>query len=321
MKKAWIPGICFVLMAVIMPVGAGEFPNRTMTVICPYGAGGGTDLLLRGLSDAAAKIADVNIVVQNVTGGNGAVGIVTMMAATPDGYTVGSCSGEWIALKELNLTPPGFDYNNAEKIMHYNFDAAAFVVAKDSPYKTIEEVLEYAKTNPEQIVLGVTAAGGSHHLASLLIQELTGTRYNIVPYSEGANAVMAALMGDHIQVACVGPAEAAAQVDAGNARLLAITAEKRNQNYPDVPTFKDKGYNVIYGSWRALAVPKGTPAEIVSRLEDIFYQAAQAPAFVEFCDKGGFTIDILNKEEFEKRFVEQEKLIKEVCRIYLEDSE
>ena len=78
---------------------AGEFPAKTITIVCPYGAGGGTDVILRALADSAAKIAGRNIVVQNLTGGNGAIGVISMMAAAPDGYTIGSCSGEWVSLK------------------------------------------------------------------------------------------------------------------------------------------------------------------------------------------------------------------------------
>ena len=296
---------------------AVEFPAKTITIICPYGAGGGTDVILRALSDSAAKIGGRNVIVQNLTGGNGALGVVNMMAASPDGYTIGSCSGEWVSLKELNLAPPTYDYNNAERIMHYNFDPAAFIIATESPFQTLEDLLEAARANPEGIVMGVTAAGGAHHLTTLLFQERSGVKFNILPYSEGASGVMAALMGEHIEVGCVGPAEAAAQVEAGQARLLAIASEKRMKAHPTVPTFLEKNFDVVYGSWRALAAPKGTPEPVIAKLEEIFYQAAQTPAFVEFCDRNGFTIDLLNRQEFEVRFKSQENLIKEVCEIYL----
>jgi two-component system sensor histidine kinase ChvG len=117
-----------------------------------------------------------------------------MMKASPDGYTIGSCSGEWVSLKELNLAPPGFDYNNAEKIMHYNFDPAAIVVPVDSPYKTLEDLVVAAKAKPGDIIMGVTAAGGAHHLSMLLFQERSGIEFNILPYSEGASGVIGAVL-------------------------------------------------------------------------------------------------------------------------------
>lgn len=300
--------------------GSGEagadFPNQTITLICPYAAGGGTDVILRALCDSASKIAGVNIIVENVTGGNGATGVVTMMDAAPDGYTIGSCSGEWVSLKEMGLAPEGFDYNNAEFIMHYNFDPACYLVPTDSPYQSIEDIVNAAMADPGNVTLGVTAAGGAHHLASLLFQDRCGAEFNIVPYSEGSSATVTALMSNQVDIACVTTAEATAQIKAGQVRVLGICSEERLDSYPDVPTLKECGYDVVYGSWRALAAPKGTPAEVVDKLEDIFYQAAQTQEFIDFCASNNNEIDLLNQEEFAQRFVDQEALIKDVCAIY-----
>lgn len=296
--------------------GGSTYPNQTITLICPYGAGGGTDVLLRSLSDAASKIAGVNIVVENITGGNGATGVVTMMDAEPDGYTIGSCSGEWVALKEMGLAPDGFDYNNAEKIMHYNFDPACYLVPVDSPYQTLEDLINDAKANPGKITLGVTAAGGSHHLASLLFQKESGTEFNVIPYSDGSAAAVTALISGQVDVGSVCPAEAAAQIQAGQVRILGICSENRLANYPDVPTLKELGYDVVYGAWRGLCAPKGTPDEVVEKLEEIFCQAAETQEFKDFCANNGNELDLLTKEEFEERFVSQEALIKDVCAIY-----
>lgn len=295
---------------------ASTYPNQTITLICPYGAGGGTDLILRALSAAASKIAGVNIIVDDVTGGNGATGVITMMSSTPDGYTIGSCSGEWISLVETKLAPAGFDYNNAEKIMHYNFDPSCYLVPSDSPYKTIEDVIAAAKANPGDVTLGVTAAGGAQHLTAILFQDMVDAEFNIIPYSEGASTTMAALLSGQIEVASVGPAECAAQVDAGKVRLIGVCSENRLSTRPDVPTLKERGINLIYGSWRALAAPKGTPAEVVSYLEDLFLKAAATDEFKAFCAKNGFVIDILDKAGFEERFSAQEKVIHDVCQLY-----
>lgn len=293
------------------------YPNRTITLICPYGAGGGTDVILRALADSASKIAGVNIVVENVTGGNGATGVVTMMKADPDGYTIGSCSGEWVAIQELGLAPAGYDPMNAEQLIHYNFDPACYVVPVDSEYQTLEDLVNAAKAEPGKVVVGVTTLGGSHHLATLLFQERADVEFNVIPYSEGASATLTALMGGQVEVACVGPAEAAAQIAAGNLKMLAVASNDRVKNYPDVPTLKELGYDMIYGSWRALACPKGTPEDVQAKLCEIFYQAAQSEEFVEFCDKGGFVIDLLDHDAYLERFAEQNAICKEVCAIYL----
>ena len=297
-----------------------EFPKQTITLICPYGAGGGTDVLLRALCDSASKICGQDIIVDNVTGGNGATGVVTMMAAQPDGYTIGSCSGEWVALKEMGLAPEGYDYNNAEKIMHYNFDPACYLVPVDSPYQTLDDLIKDAKANPGKISMGVTAAGGSHHLASLLFQKETGTEFNVIPYSDGSAAAVTALISGQVQVGSVCPAEAAPQIEAGQVRILGVCSEERLKSYPDVPTLKELGYNVVYGAWRGLCAPKGTPDDVVAKLEEIFCQAAQTPEFIEFCAQNGNELDLLNRAEFEERFTSQESLIKDVCTIYAEQN-
>lgn len=295
---------------------AATFPNQTVTIICPYGAGGGTDVILRALSAEAAKFAGVNIVVEDITGGNGATGVVRMMESRPDGYTIGSCSGEWIALKGMGLTPEGFDYNNAEKIMHYNFDPACYLVPTDSPYKTLDDLVKAAKENPGEILLGVTAAGGAHHLTALLFSEMSGAEFNIIPYSEGSSAAITALMSGQVQVGSMCPSEATAQLNAGQVRILGICSANRLPNHPNVPTLRECGYDLLYGSWRALSAPKGTPADVIAKLEDIFLKAAKTKEFTEFCSKNGYVLDILNKADFEKRFIEQEKLINSVCDIY-----
>lgn len=297
---------------------ASSFPNQTITLICPYGAGGGTDVLLRSLADAAGKIAGVNIVVENITGGNGATGVVTMMDSAPDGYTIGSCSGEWIALKEMGLAPEDFDYDNSEMIMHYNFDPACYLVPVDSPYQSIEDIIAAAKAAPGEITLGVTAAGGSHHLASLLFQKESGTEFNVVPYSEGSAACVTALMSGQVEIGSVCPAEAIAQIQAGQVRILGICSEERLASYPDVPTLKESGYNVVYGAWRGLCAPKGTPTEVVDKLEEVFLAAADSQSFKDFCASNNNELDVLDKAAFAERFVSQEELIKQVCAIYAE---
>lgn len=305
------------LLAACAAVAETDFPKQTITIICPYGAGGGTDLILRALADSASEIAGVNIIVEDVTGGNGANGVITMMAAEPDGYTVGSCSGEWISIKELGLAPADFDYTNAEQLIHYNFDPACYVVNTDSPYQTFEDLIADVKAKPGEIVLGVTTVGGSHHLTNLLFQDVSGAEFNVIPYSEGASATLTSLLRHELDVACVGPAEAAAHVAGGNMRILAVASESRVKNYPEVPTLKELGYDMIYGSWRALAAPKGTPAEVCAKLCEIFYQAAQSEKFIEFCDKGGFVIDLLDHEAYLERFASQEETTKRVCQLYL----
>lgn len=294
-----------------------SFPEGTIRIICPYGAGGGTDTILRALADSASKIAGVNIVVENITGGTGITGITTMMACDPDGYNLCSVSGEWISLPTLGLAPSDFNYDNCERICLFNQDPNCFVVAANSPYDTLEDLVNAALETPGGLIMATTGAGGTHHLTGLLFEDRSGTDFNIIPYSEGASAVMAALVGGHADVGCVGPAEAAAQVDAGNAKILAIASDGRIDKYPDVPTFTECGYDIIYGTWRGLAAPAGTPEEVVNKLNEIFVAAAEDEAFASFMDANGFGHKIYDREAWAEIFPDQVAIIKDVCEIYL----
>lgn len=275
-----------------------DFPTKEMTAICPWSAGGGTDAVLRGIAKAAEQfLDDTTIIVTNETGGGGAVGHGAIMNAEASGHTIGMITFELNSLPPQGLVP--FTYEDFDILMRLNMDAAALTVRKDAPYDTIEEFIEYAKEHPGEINVGNAGPGSVWHIAAGLLAEKTGIEIEHAPF-DGAAPGVTALVGGHIQAVSASAAEVQGQVEAGDLKLLGVMSDERDANFPDVPTFKESGIDVVFGTWRGLAVPKGVPAEVKVKLQDAFKKAYDTPEFQDFAKKSGLGLAYLDGEDFTK---------------------
>lgn len=264
-----------------------KFPEKSITLIVPYAAGGGTDATARALANAAEKVLGQSIGVVNKTGGNAVVGMTEAAKAKPDGYTVIMNANEIALLPHMGLSP--ITYKDYAQVAQINFDPATLTVSADAPYNTIEEFIEYAKSHPGEIRVGGTGKGGIWHLASASIEKATGAEFNFVPF-DGAAPAKTALMGGHIEAVTVSPAEVLPQVEAGELKTLAVLADEKSPIIPDVPTFREAGYDVEVGVWRGIDTPAGTPPEVVEILEEAFLKATEDEDFVKFMDQNGLGI-------------------------------
>ncbi|MFZ5945342.1 MAG: tripartite tricarboxylate transporter substrate binding protein [Bacillota bacterium] len=278
-----------------------EFPTKGITAICPWSAGGGTDAVLRGLSKATEQFLGKTITVNNTTGGGGAVGHGAGLNAKNDGYTVTMITFELVSLPPQGLVP--FTYNDFDLLMRINMDPAALTVKKDAPYNTVEEFIAYAKEHPGEISIGNSGPGSVWHIAAGLLADKTGIDVKYVPY-DGAAPAITALVGGHIQAVSVSPAEVQGQVQAGDLKLLAVMSGERVPTFPDVPTFKELGYDITFGTWRGLAVPKGTPEEVKTILADSFKKGYDTEEFQSFAKKAGLGLAYANAADF-KAFLDQ----------------
>ncbi|SHI87610.1 Tripartite-type tricarboxylate transporter, receptor component TctC [Geosporobacter subterraneus DSM 17957] len=274
-----------------------DFPKQGITAICPWAAGGGTDAVLRGLTLEAEKILGQTITVVNQTGGGGAIGHSAIMKAKPDGYTVGMITFELNSLPPQGLVP--FTYKDFDPLMRINMDAAALTVKKDAPYNTIEEFVAYAKQHPGEINIGNSAPGSVWHIAAGLMAEKTGIQVEYVPF-EGAAPAVTALVGGHIEAVSVSVPEVIGQVEAGDLKILGVMSAERLPSIPDVPTFKESGIDVVFGTWRGLAVPKGTPDEVKQILMDGFKQAYDSQGFQDFAKNAGLGLAYQDAAEYAK---------------------
>lgn len=280
-----------------------EFPSKAITMIVPWAAGGGTDGLARAISGEASKIFNVPVNVNNRAGGSGTVGHSAGSQARQDGYTVTMITYELVTYKPLNIANIGVE--NFQPVMQMNEDPGAITVHAESPWKTLQEFIEHAKANPGSVTVGNSGPRAVWHIGAVKLEEVAGVKFSHIP-NDGAKPAVTQLLGKHINAVAVSPAEVQQYVQMGTLRCLGIMAEERDPAMPDVPTFKEQGVDLVHGTWRGLAVPKGTPPEIVDKLTEGFHQAYQSTEFQQVARNALLGLKYRDHEEFEK-FLESEQ--------------
>ncbi|WP_102272512.1 tripartite tricarboxylate transporter substrate binding protein [Cytobacillus massiliigabonensis] len=273
-----------------------DFPKKSITLIAPSTAGGGTDATARALAAEAEKLLGQAIGVVNKPGGSGSIGMTEGANAKPDGYTVTMAFVELTMYEHLGLSP--LTPKQIKPVALINFDPAALTVPADAPYDTLDEFIAYVKEHPGEVKIGNSGTGSIWHIAAANLETNADIKVNHVPF-EGAAQAATALVGGHVDAVTVSPAEVKAQLDAGNVKTLAVMSDNRSDIIPDVPTFKEAGLDVApIGTWRGLTVPKDTPDEVVAVLEDAFLKAAEKESFTKFMSNSGLGIQLKSSSEF-----------------------
>ena len=302
MKRRTMLATALALAAGIFAAPAfAAFPDKPVNVICPWTAGGGTDVLLRALSKEAEKFLGQTINVVNQTGGAGAIGHNAIRAARPDGYTIGMITFELNSLPPQGLVP--FTWKDFDPVMLINTDAAALTVRADAPYSTVRGFMDHARANPGEITIGNSAPGSVWHIAAGLAAEKTGVNVKHVPFN-GAQPAVTALVGGHIKAVAVSVAEVRSQVQAGNLKILGVMSAERDKIFPNVPTFKEQGVDVQFATWRGLAFPKGVPAANRAKVADAYKKAFETKEFKEFAANAALTLNYQDGAAFTK-FLDQ----------------
>ena len=292
--------LCTLLVAAFASAAvAADFPAKNVKLIVPFSAGGGTDAVGRALANAAEKYLGQPVVVINKTGGSGAVGMTEGAVSKKDGYTVTMITREIAWLPQMGLaqiTPDNFDV-----IGLVNQDPAIVLVKPDSPFKDVKQILEAARKDPQSVKFASTAKPNFYLLALELNQNVS---FNQIPYNGAAEAIPA-VMGGHVDFTMVNPGEAIAQLNAGQLVGLGLCSDVRSPALPDVPTMMEQGIDVVTGTWRGLAVPKGTPEAVRKTLEEGFAKAVADPEFVQFMEKRNLGIRYMSAADF-KAFLDRD---------------
>ena len=285
MKKLLL--ICAAMFA--FNSSASAFPDKDITLIVPWSAGGGTDTIARALAKSGKKHLGVNVNVVNKTGGGGVVGMGAAKMARPDGYSVGMITFGLSTYKLMGLSDMTF--RDFELLQLLNQSSAALSVAADSKFKTLDDLMKYAKENPGIVTLGHTGAGGAWHLSAASLGVLHDTKFNYIPFDGGA-PTRTALLGGHVTVAATGIDEVKQLSEAGQVNILAANSLERHPAFPDTPTLAEAGYKLDAPvlDWRGLALPKGVPADRVKVLEAGFKKMFEDPEFVEFTKSVGLML-------------------------------
>ncbi|MDR1625404.1 MAG: tripartite tricarboxylate transporter substrate binding protein [Spirochaetia bacterium] len=306
MKRLSIVLLCLLLVSgALFATGGSEstakYPTKNITMICPWAAGGGTDAILRALSAAAEKQLGVTITVENRTGGAGAIGHSAIKNARPDGYTMGMVTLELNSLPQQGLID--YDYTAYDHVIRVNADAATITVKSDSPINSIKDFLEHCKKNPGMLNMGISAPGSPWHIAAALLANETGINYKYITF-DGAAPAVTALAGGHIDAVSVSLPEIKSQLDAGNVKCLAIMDDKRSEGYPKIPTLKEEGYNIVYGAWRGISLPKGVDPAIQETIVKAFTEAMKDPAFINQAKNLNLALAYQPPDEF-NRFLKE----------------
>jgi tripartite-type tricarboxylate transporter receptor subunit TctC len=279
---------------------AQSWPQKPVTFVVPFPAGGGTDAFARPLAAHLETQLGQRIIIENRGGAGGTVGASVAAKAQGDGYTF------FIGAAHHAIAPalyPKLDYNIETDFIPIGVVAQppqVIAVHPGVPGKDLKEFIAYAKANPDKLNFGSAGNGTTHHLAGELFKMLTGTQLTHVPY-RGAGPAMQDLVAGHVQMMFDGLGSSAAQIEGGKLRALAVAAPKRASAFPDVPTAAEAGlkdYEV--STWYAIWAPKGTPAPVIERMTDELKKALANPVVIETWRKNGSDAPNLYGADFAK---------------------
>jgi len=291
--------------------GAADYPNKPIELIVPFGAGGGTDVLARVVAEAAKKHASQPITVLNKPGATGGIGLSEVAAAKPDGYKIAMVTVEMAIIPHMGIAKFSPE-NDFTPLVRLNADPVVLTVSADSPWKTIEDLVDAAKKSKDPLKFGNAGTGGVSHLAAAALQQKIGTTFTHVPFQGNAPAVVS-LLGGHIDAVNASPSEVFAFVQSGKLRALAVLADQRiGGALAQVPTLKERKIDLAMGTWRGLAAPKGVPADVLAKLNAIAIKTANEPAVKEAMDKQNLGYSVADGETFRKQIAADSALYKQL---------
>jgi tripartite-type tricarboxylate transporter receptor subunit TctC len=316
MKKIMALTILVCFLAIPMLAGAQDkFPTKPIEITVPFAAGGSTDVLARLVSKSAPKYFDKPLVIVNKPGGGGITGTEAVVRSKPDGYSLflGQGSGHDLVTPHFQKMP--YDpVNDLIPVCRLSVHSIVVIIRADAPYKNLKEFVEWGKKK-DQVTASVSTKAGSVDIVFQAVGKATGLKMVTVPFRGGAESVTAIVGG---QTDCGGnhPSEIISHIKAKRLIPIAVALENRDSAIPDVPTFKELGYNVVaVGSVKGVAAPKGTPPEVIRYLAERFKKVCEDPEFIKAMKDIGQPVMYQGSQEFAQYlkagFEQYGKLIKE----------
>jgi tripartite-type tricarboxylate transporter receptor subunit TctC len=291
------------------PSSARPYPGgRAIEMTVMFGAGSAADVTARYLADGMAKLLNVPVPVVNRTGGGGAIGYSHLKQQRPDGHSIVWNSNSISTTYHSGTLP--FDYNEFEAVARVSVETPALAVKADAPWKTLGELIDYAKANPSKVRIGNSGTGSHTHFSAAALFALGGAKAIDVPFGEGQ--AMVNLLGGRIEAVVQMPAALVAQVKSGDLRVLAVMGPKRDPIFPDVATSTELGVPLSFDLWRGIAAPKGTPKPVVAKLEDAIKRTVESKAFKDAGVAIGFTPAFLPSSDFHKLIASDDTRLAEV---------
>jgi tripartite-type tricarboxylate transporter receptor subunit TctC len=277
---------------------SADFPKGPITLVMPWGAGGATDITFRALCEAAKSSLGQPVLVENRPGGGSAVGVGSIVGKKPDGYTIAEATNSLHRNAYINKLPFDTvkDLTPIDMVGGHLFGA---LVRADSPFKTVNDVMAYAKANPGKLTYMASGVGTGGHIAwEEAAYNAGGLKFQHIP-SKGDQESSSALLGGHVDM-IVTTAGWIPLVEAGKLRLLATFGEKRSKVFPKVPTIKELGLKVVHDNPMVILGPKGMDPQVVKILDDAFHKAQDDPRFIAAMAKYDMPIMYMGPKEVTK---------------------
>ena len=269
MLKLAIAGVLWMIAA---GSPAQQYPSKTITVLCWSAAGSPVDIYARVMAKLLAAELGHNVVVDNRTGGSGVVMVNTLLRAAPDGHTI---AANTITLATLfSETGATFKPEDLQMVARSQVDPYGLIVHSSTPFKTIDEFVGFARKKPNFLNIGGPFAMSGHRVAWEVFADLAKFKTTWVPY-QGGGPVLTAIAGGHLDAAATNPGNVKPFITAGKVRVLAVSSDNRIEDFPDVPTYRERGWDLVRYQWRGIMVKAGTPKPVVDRLVAAIQKAQQ----------------------------------------------
>lgn len=309
---ALIAGL-FASAALVGPAAAESvesYPSHDVQYIIPFGPGGESDISARLQQKYFQEITGQQLIIQYMPGGGGAVGWSQLNEMGADGYTIMGSNLPHIILKPMGKDV-GFETEDLKNFHYFHYSPDALIVRNDSPYKTLEDFIAAAKEAPGGITVSGSGTQSANDIANRRLESLAGIKTTYIPF-KGTGASVTALLGGQVGAEWGYTTTAANHSD--KVRMLAVASENRHPLFPDVPTFKELGYDMTGGAYRGMAVPKDTPRDVTMKLSSIFSQINANPEFRKKMQDLGFVLIDVPYPEMDDFMAKQQKAYEKVAR-------
>lgn len=258
--------LIFAMLAAVSGATAQTYPSRPVTVIVPFAAGGVTDIVARIVSERMNKALGQSVIIENVSGAGGTIGVTRLFRAAPDGYTL--VVGQWTSHVGAGaMYPVPFDYlNDFEPVSMLSIAPLWIIGRSNLPAKDLRELIAWLKANPDKASAATTGLGSGIHMCLVYFQNMTGTKFPLAPY-RGAAPLMQDMLAGQIDLSCPEAGQTLPQYRAGSIKAYAVLTQKRWFAAPDVPTIDEAGVpGLHFPFWHAIWAPKGTPKDVIAKL-------------------------------------------------------
>lgn len=297
------------------PVGAADFPQKgkAIQMLVGFAAGGSSDVGARILASGMEKQLGTSVVVVNKPGASGQVAYTQLTQSKPDGYTIVNTNFPSSVVTYLDpARQASYTRKNFEVLALHVIDPGLFAVRANSPFKTLKDVVEAARTNPRKVLISTTGIQSDEAFGILQFQKMTGVQFAQVHFSQGIAQAMTAFLGGKIDVFCGNVGDLLAQFKSGEVRILGIMDDEPSPFYPGVKTFEEQGYKLYNSSSRGFAAPAGTPREVVNILSGAIKKVVATEDHKKRMAGMGLTLRYLDPAGYNKYWDEYEALLKEL---------